>query len=59
MAINLIWIQLVIGVFLLLFGTRWMAKAVARQAGLKAMHDEAVEFAETRAHPVVTGMQPG
>ena len=43
------WIQLAIGVFLLLFGVRWMAKAVARQAGLKALHDEAAEFAETRA----------
>lgn len=42
------WLQLVIGVFLLLFGVRWLAKAVARQAGLKAMHDEDEEFAETR-----------
>ena len=46
---DLTWIQLAIGVFLLLFGVRWMAKAVARQAGLKALHDEAAEFAETRA----------
>ncbi|MFL5283402.1 MAG: COG4280 domain-containing protein [Rhodopila sp.] len=45
-----IWIlQLVVGVFLLLFGVRWLAKAVARQAGLKALHDEDREFAETRA----------
>jgi uncharacterized membrane protein len=42
-------IQLVIGVFLLLFGVRWLAKAIARQAGLKALHDEDVEFRETRA----------
>ncbi|WP_097459430.1 COG4280 domain-containing protein [Mangrovitalea sediminis] len=42
------WLQLVIGVFLLLFGVRWLAKAVARQAGLKALHDEDEEFAETR-----------
>lgn len=42
------WLQLVIGIFLLLFGVRWLAKAVARQAGLKAMHDEDEEFAETR-----------
>ena len=41
-------IQFVIGVFLLLFGVRWMAKAIARQAGLKALHDEDVEFRETR-----------
>jgi uncharacterized membrane protein len=41
-------IQFVIGVFLLLFGIRWMAKAIARQAGLKPRHDEDVEFRETR-----------
>jgi uncharacterized membrane protein len=42
-------IQFVIGLFLLLFGVRWLAKAIARQAGLKALHDEDVEFRETRA----------
>jgi uncharacterized membrane protein len=43
------WLQLGIGVFLLLFGVRWLAKAVARYAGLKALHNEDEEFAETRA----------
>jgi uncharacterized membrane protein len=43
------WLQLAIGVLLMLFGVRWLAKAVARGAGLKALHDEALEFAETRA----------
>lgn len=42
------WLQLLIGVFLLLFGVRWLAKAVARQAGIKALHDEDQEFAHTR-----------
>jgi uncharacterized membrane protein len=42
------WLQLVIGVFLLLFGVRWLAKAVARQAGLKPSHDEMEEFEQTR-----------
>jgi uncharacterized membrane protein len=42
-------IQFVIGVFLLLFGVRWLAKAIARQAGLKALHDEDSEFRETQA----------
>jgi len=39
----------VIGVFLLLFGVRWLAKAIAQQAGLKALHYEAEEFDQTRA----------
>lgn len=43
------WVQLVVGVFLLLFGVRWLAKAVARHAGLKPLHDEALEFEQTRA----------
>ena len=42
------WVQGLVGVLLLLFGLRWLAKAIARQAGLKAMHDESQEFAETR-----------
>ena len=42
-------VQLVIGVFLMLFGVRWLAKAIARYAGLKPLHDEAVEFEQTRA----------
>lgn len=42
------WMQLLIGVFLLLFGVRWLAKAVARRAGIKASHDEDEEFAATR-----------
>jgi uncharacterized membrane protein len=49
LGLNLHVIQFVIGVFLLLFGVRWLAKAIARQAGLKALHDEDVEFRETRA----------
>jgi uncharacterized membrane protein len=42
-------LQGLVGIFLLLFGVRWLAKAIARQAGLKALHDEAAEFNETRA----------
>jgi uncharacterized membrane protein len=42
-------IQFVIGVFLLLFGVRWLAKAIARQAGLKPLHDEDAEFRDTQA----------
>jgi Ca2+/H+ antiporter, TMEM165/GDT1 family len=49
LGVPLHWLQLVIGIFLLLFGVRWLAKAVARQAGLKPLHDEAEEFRETQA----------
>jgi uncharacterized membrane protein len=49
LGVGLAWLQGVIGVFLLLFGVRWLAKAIARQAGLKALHDEAEEFDHTRA----------
>ncbi|MBU6296982.1 MAG: hypothetical protein KGJ79_13975 [Alphaproteobacteria bacterium] len=41
-------LELIIGVLLLLFGVRWLAKAMARQAGMKALHDEDKEFVETR-----------
>src|SRR5258708_4157800 len=49
LGVDIRWLQLTIGIFLLLFGMRWLAKAVARGAGLKALHDEAQEFASTRA----------
>ncbi len=42
-------LQLVVGVFLTLFGVRWLGKAVARGAGLKKLHDEDAEFAALRA----------
>jgi uncharacterized membrane protein len=42
-------LQFVIGFFLILFGVRWLGKAIARGAGLKKRHDEAAEFAALRA----------
>ncbi len=42
-------IRAAIGVFLLLFGLRWYVKAIRRYAGRTALHDEAAEFAHTRA----------
>jgi len=46
-------LQFLIGVFLILFGLRWLAKAIARGAGLKSLHDEDAEFAQLRAKPEI------
>lgn len=43
-AIPLSWVQITIGALLVLFGMRWLRKAILRSAGIIALHDEAAAF---------------
>jgi uncharacterized membrane protein len=48
--IPLAWLQIAIGILLLLFGMRWLRKAVLRTVGIVPLRDEAAAFtAETMA----------
>lgn len=42
-------LRLVVGIILILFGLKWLKKAILRYSGLKAIHDEEAIFEEARA----------
>ena len=44
--IHLFWVQFIVGLFMLLFGLRWLRKAILRYAGLKALHNETESYKE-------------
>ncbi|HEY8739224.1 MAG TPA: hypothetical protein VIN56_01345, partial [Candidatus Dormibacteraeota bacterium] len=48
-------LKLVVGTLVLLFGLRWLHKAILRSAGVIALHDEESEFRETMDEVRATG----
>lgn len=50
-------LRLVVGVILILFGLKWLKKAILRYSGLKALHDEEAIYEETRAELRARGQQ--
>jgi uncharacterized membrane protein len=48
-SIPIAYLQIAIGAALLLFGVRWLRKAILRSAGIVALHDETAIYAKEAA----------
>ena len=51
-------LRLIVGIILILFGLKWLKKAILRYSGMKALHDEEAIFEEHMAEIRARGEQP-
>ncbi|HER26120.1 MAG TPA: hypothetical protein ENI69_03325 [Rhodospirillales bacterium] len=58
-AVPITWLQLIVGILLLLFGMRWLRKAVLRSAGIIALHDEVAIYAKETKSLQIDGPPTG